>query len=55
MKMIEFQFQCSQESNCQSASIGSGNGFGPKGNKPLPEPMMTQFIDTYMQHQEQMS
>ena len=20
------------------------------GNKPLPEPMMTQFTDTYMQH-----
>ena len=25
------------------------------GNKPLPEPMMTQFIDTYMLHQGEMS
>ena len=25
------------------------------GNKPLPEPMMTQFIDAYMRHQGEMS
>ena len=55
MKMIEFQFQCSQKSNWQLASICSGNGLGPQGNKPLPEPMMNQFIDTYMQHQEEMN
>ena len=25
------------------------------GDKPLPEPMMTQFIDAYMRHQGEMS
>ena len=24
-------------------SIGSGNGLAPSGNKPLPEPMLTQI------------
>ena len=24
-------------------NIGSGNGLVPSGNKPLPEPMLTQF------------
>ena len=26
-----------------------------RGDKPLPEPMMTQFIDAYMWHQGEMS
>ena len=25
------------------------------GDKPLPEPMLTQFIDAYMQHQGEIS
>ena len=46
MKTIEFQFKflnetCYQESNWQYTSIGSGNGL--TGDKPLPEPMLTQF------------
>ena len=31
-------------------NIGSGNGLVPSGNKPLPKPMLTQFIDAYMRH-----
>ena len=27
-------------------NIGSGNGLVPSGNKPLPEPMLTQFLVT---------
>ena len=33
-----------------SVNIGSGNGLVPSGNKPLPETMLTQFIDAYMRH-----
>ena len=29
--------------NCWSVNIGSGNGLMPPGNKPLPEPMLTEF------------
>ena len=28
-------------------NIGSGNGLVPLGNKPLPEPMLTQFLVAY--------
>ena len=28
------------------AAIGSGNGLMPSGNKPLPEPMLTQIYAT---------
>ena len=31
-------------------NIGSGDGLMPSGNKPLPEPMLTLFIDAYMRH-----
>ena len=27
----------------QNLNIGSGNGLMPSGNKPLPEPMLTQI------------
>ena len=29
---------------CWKVNIGSGNGLVPSGNKPLPEPMLTQFL-----------
>ena len=29
--------------NCWLVNIGSGNGLVPSGNKPLPEPMLTQI------------
>ena len=32
------------------ANIGSGNGFLPSGNKPLPEPMLTQVYDDVWHH-----
>ena len=31
-------------------NIGSGNGLVPSGNKPLPEPMLTQMV--YLGHNE---
>ena len=33
-----------------SVSIGSGNGLVPSGNKPLPEPMLTQFTCSVPNH-----
>ena len=33
-----------------SVSIGSGNGLVPSGNKPLPEPMLTQIFVTIWRH-----
>ena len=41
--------------NCQQVSIGSGNGLAPSGDKPLPEPMLTQFPDAYMRDSGEMS
>ena len=32
------------------AALGQVAAWRWTGNKPLPEPMMTQFIDAYMQH-----
>ena len=32
------------------AALGQVMAWRWTGNKPLPEPMMTQFIDAYMQH-----
>ena len=29
-----------------TVNIGSGNGLVPSGNKPLPEPMLTQISDS---------
>ena len=47
---------CSSESNSQYFGIGLGNGFGAHtGNKPLPESMVTPFIDAYMWHKGGMS
>ena len=40
---IQIYLNCSEESNWQWASIGSGNVF-------VPEPRMTQFNGAYMQH-----
>ena len=31
-------------------SAGSGNGLVPSGNKPLPEPMLTQIYDAIKHH-----
>ena len=31
-------------------NVGSGNGLVPSGNKPLPEPMLTQFCITIWHH-----
>ena len=54
MKLIELLFKFaetySQESNWQQASIGSGNGLALNRQHALPELMMTQFTDIYMQH-----
>ena len=33
-----------------SFNIGSGNGLVPSGNKPLPEPMLTQISDAIWRH-----
>ena len=33
-----------------SVNIGSGNGLVPSGNKPLPEPMLTQISVTIRRH-----
>ena len=33
-----------------SVNIGSGNGLVPSGNKPLPEPMLTQISVTIWRH-----
>ena len=35
-------------------NIGSGNGLVPS-DKPLPEPMLTRFIDAYLWHKGEMS
>ena len=45
---------------CQRASlmkinIGSGNGLVPSGNKPLPEPVLSQMYVTIWHHQATMS
>ena len=37
------------------ANIGSGNGFVPAGNKPLPEPMLTQIYIAIWHHYTTMS
>ena len=31
-------------------NIGSGNGLVPSGNKPLPEPLMSNIYDTIRHH-----
>ena len=42
-------------SNWQWVIIGSGKGLPPKGDKPLHEPMMTQFNEAYLRHPVSMS
>ena len=37
------------------ANIGSGHGLVPLGNKPIPEPMLTQTYDVKWNHQASMS
>ena len=37
------------DDNCQ-VNIGSGNGLVPSGNKPLPEPILTQIYITIWHH-----
>ena len=34
------------DANKSDVNIGSGNGLVPSGNKPLPEPMLTQIYIT---------
>ena len=34
----------------KSTGNGSGNGLVPSGNKPLPEPMLTQFSGAIWRH-----
>ena len=34
----------------QTVNIGSGNGLVLSGNKPLPEPMLTQIFDAIWRH-----
>ena len=46
MKMIEFWFLL---------NFVPRSPIDNKRSKPLPEPMMTQFIDAYMWHQGEMS
>ena len=36
-------------------NIGSGNGLVPSGNKPLPEPMLTQMCGATWRHKASMS
>ena len=44
-----FTEDCLQGSNWQQLSIRSDNGLAPNiGDKPLSEPMMTQFTDAYV-------
>ena len=38
-----------------SVNIGSGDGLVPSGNKPLPEPMLTQIYVAKWHHQVSMS
>ena len=38
-----------------SVNIGSGNGLVPSGNKPLPEPMLTQTSVAIWHHYATMS
>ena len=45
---FKFHWNMHRRCNWQFVNIGSGTGFTPKGDKPLPEPMMTQFTDAYM-------
>ena len=37
-------------SNSQQVNIGSGDGLGVLGDKPLPEPMMTDIYDAIWRH-----
>ena len=41
--------------NWWSVNIGSGNGLVPSGNKPLPEPMLTQISVTIRCHKATMT
>ena len=38
-------------SDWRYVNIGSGNGLVPSGNKPLPEPMLTQIYVVIWRHQ----
>ena len=38
-----------------SVNIGSGHGLVPSGNKPSPEPMLTEFYEAIWHHQATMS
>ena len=47
--MIEFQF-VSRSAFTNTPALSVFNNKPATGDKPLPEPMMTQFNDTYMRH-----
>ena len=60
MKMIEFQFEMSLKLVPNSPidnklALVQAMAWRRTGDKPLPEPMMTQFIDAYMRHLGEMS
>ena len=46
--LIKIPMKFDKWSNWHYVSIGSGNGWRRKGNRPLPETMMIQFADAYM-------
>ena len=39
-----------QDLTDDEVNIGSGSGLVPSGNKPLPEPMLTQSLVTLWRH-----
>ena len=39
-----------QDLTDDKSNIGSGNGLVPSGNKPLPEPMLTQIYVAIWRH-----
>ena len=55
MKMVEFRFQISLKFVSKSpidhkSALVQEMTWRRTGNKPLPEPIMTQFTDAYMRH-----
>ena len=53
---LEYSSEYNLRMNAQvSVNTGSGNGLVPSGNKPLPEPMLTQIYVTIWHHQATMS
>ena len=47
--------ECRKISLVTQVKTGSGNGLVPSGNKPLPEPILTQIFVAQCRHQAAMS